>query len=231
MYRHKHLSTPSPSPLRLTPSTFITFTLKWYLKNENAFKICPNVISSFSLSILKPPPLHLSTSTLDLCIFGAILLHLHLFFATLLHLRRHCRIIEVTSGKHLKLSYLSPYLESLAPINMWFDNLGKEPLILFIQNKQKEPDDATKGKDESNHLLLSSAWKIHICGNDSVDRSNLLKQSRLRPKVEHKLMVLGCMNLERRIVEAEMKIALAKSQDFLINNLVSLPHHLKSFKK
>ncbi|KVH90272.1 hypothetical protein Ccrd_007733 [Cynara cardunculus var. scolymus] len=43
-----------------------------------------------------------------------------------------------------------------------------------------------------------------------------------RPKVltvEDKLMVLGCKDLERRIVEAEMEITLAKSQGFLENHL------------
>ncbi|KAL7584568.1 hypothetical protein Lser_V15G44614 [Lactuca serriola] len=177
-------------------------------EKQKRFQNCPNLINVFSLSILKPPLLHFFTSALQPCISGAILLHLHIFIATLLDLWRHFRITEVASA----------------------------------------PDDATKGKDVFNEKsppveLMAASYigikspttvlnlKIQICGNGSLDRSNLLTQSRrVIQKVEHKLMVLGCKDLERRIVEAKMKITLAKIQGFLINNMVSLPHHLKSFK-
>ncbi|KAJ0794302.1 putative glycosyl transferase, family 31 [Helianthus annuus] len=53
--------------------------------------------------------------------------------------------------------------------------------------------------------------------------ANLLMQnSAERPKVltvEDKLVVLGCKDLERKIVEAEMEITLAKSQGFLKDRL------------
>ncbi|KAM5564446.1 hypothetical protein ABKV19_018829 [Rosa sericea] len=53
--------------------------------------------------------------------------------------------------------------------------------------------------------------------------ANLLKKNLgQRPmvlSVEDKLAVLGCKDLERRIVEAEMDLTLAKSQGYLKNNL------------
>ncbi|KAG4931306.1 hypothetical protein JHK84_048297 [Glycine max] len=54
--------------------------------------------------------------------------------------------------------------------------------------------------------------------NRNLLASLLKKNSAQRPKVltvEDKLMVLGCRDLERRIVEAEMELSLAKSQGYL----------------
>ncbi|GLT85300.1 hypothetical protein SLE2022_034930 [Rubroshorea leprosula] len=72
------------------------------------------------------------------------------------------------------------------------------------------------------------AW-LYIAGRlwqDAENRTllaNLLKKnSEQRPKVltvEDKLMVLGCKDLERRIVEVEMELTLAKSQGYLKNQL------------
>ncbi|KAI5673328.1 hypothetical protein M9H77_13692 [Catharanthus roseus] len=72
------------------------------------------------------------------------------------------------------------------------------------------------------------AW-LYIAGRlwqDAENRTilvNLLrKNSAQRPKVltvEDKLTVLGCKDLERRIVEAEMELTLAKSQGYLTNRL------------
>nr|XP_043640146.1 hydroxyproline O-galactosyltransferase HPGT3-like [Erigeron canadensis] len=72
------------------------------------------------------------------------------------------------------------------------------------------------------------AW-LYIAGRLWQDAENrtllsnlLMKNSAQRPKVltvEDKLMVLGCKDLERRIVEAEMEITLAKSQGYLKNQL------------
>ncbi|KAF7139113.1 hypothetical protein RHSIM_Rhsim07G0160600 [Rhododendron simsii] len=72
------------------------------------------------------------------------------------------------------------------------------------------------------------AW-LYIAGRlwqDAENRNllaNLLKKNaEQRPKVltvEDKLMVLGCKDLERRIVEAEMELTLAKSQGYLQNKL------------
>lgn len=70
------------------------------------------------------------------------------------------------------------------------------------------------------------AW-LYVAGRlwqDAENRTilaNLLKKnSGQRPKVltvEDKLMILGCKDLERRIVEAEMDLTLAKSQGYLKN--------------
>ncbi|XP_065851442.1 hydroxyproline O-galactosyltransferase HPGT2-like [Euphorbia lathyris] len=72
------------------------------------------------------------------------------------------------------------------------------------------------------------AW-LYVAGRlwqDAENRtvlSNLLKtNSAQRPKVltvEDKLAVLGCKDLERRIIEAEMELTLAKSQGYLKNQL------------
>ncbi|CAK7353774.1 unnamed protein product [Dovyalis caffra] len=72
------------------------------------------------------------------------------------------------------------------------------------------------------------AW-LYVAGRlwqDAENRtllSNLLKRNTAqRPKfltVEDKLAVLGCKDLERRIVEAEMELTLAKSQGYLKNQL------------
>ncbi|CAK9182894.1 unnamed protein product [Ilex paraguariensis] len=72
------------------------------------------------------------------------------------------------------------------------------------------------------------AW-LYVAGRlwqDAENRTllaNLLKKNwGQRPKVltvEDKLMVLGCKDLERRIVEAEMELTMAKSQGYLKNQL------------
>ncbi|XVF35626.1 hypothetical protein REPUB_Repub18cG0162300 [Reevesia pubescens] len=72
------------------------------------------------------------------------------------------------------------------------------------------------------------AW-LYVAGRlwqDAGNRTllaNLLKKNiEQRPKVltvEDKLMVLGCKDLERRIVEVEMDLTLAKSQGYLKNQL------------
>ncbi|KAJ0031004.1 hypothetical protein Pint_12441 [Pistacia integerrima] len=72
------------------------------------------------------------------------------------------------------------------------------------------------------------AW-LYVAGRLWQDAENrtlltslLKKNSEQRPKVltvEDKLMFLGCKDLERRIVEAEMDLTLAKSQGYLRNQL------------
>ncbi|XP_044463655.1 hydroxyproline O-galactosyltransferase HPGT2-like isoform X2 [Mangifera indica] len=72
------------------------------------------------------------------------------------------------------------------------------------------------------------AW-LYVAGRLWQDAENrtlltslLKKNSEQRPKVltvEDKLMLLGCKDLERRIVEAEMDLTLAKSQGYLKNQL------------
>ncbi|MED6111928.1 Hydroxyproline O-galactosyltransferase hpgt2, partial [Stylosanthes scabra] len=58
-------------------------------------------------------------------------------------------------------------------------------------------------QDAENRTLLATLLK-----QNSAQRSKVIT-------VEDKLMVLGCKDLERRIVEAEMDLTLAKSQGFL----------------
>ncbi|OAY53646.1 hydroxyproline O-galactosyltransferase HPGT3 [Manihot esculenta] len=72
------------------------------------------------------------------------------------------------------------------------------------------------------------AW-LYVAGRLWQDAENrtlltslLKRNSAKRPKVltvEDKLVVLGCKDLERRIVEAEMELTLAKSQGYLKNQL------------
>ncbi|XP_076945484.1 hydroxyproline O-galactosyltransferase HPGT3-like [Bidens hawaiensis] len=72
------------------------------------------------------------------------------------------------------------------------------------------------------------AW-LYIAGRLWQDAENrtllanlLMQNSAERPKVltvEDRLVVLGCKDLERKIVEAEMEITLAKSQGFLKDRL------------
>nr|GMD89499.1 hydroxyproline O-galactosyltransferase HPGT3-like isoform X2 [Ipomoea batatas] len=77
-------------------------------------------------------------------------------------------------------------------------------------------------------LISCFAW-LYVAGRLWQDAENrtlltslLKKNSEKRPKVltvEDKLMVLGCKDLERRIVEIEMELTLAKSQGYLRNQL------------
>ncbi|XP_062164341.1 hydroxyproline O-galactosyltransferase HPGT3-like isoform X1 [Alnus glutinosa] len=77
-------------------------------------------------------------------------------------------------------------------------------------------------------FLSCVAW-LYVAGRLWQDAENrklltglLDKNSLQRPKVltvEDKLTVLGCRDLERRIVDAEMELTLAKSQGYLKNQL------------
>ncbi|KAM7259057.1 hypothetical protein ACFE04_014798 [Oxalis oulophora] len=77
-------------------------------------------------------------------------------------------------------------------------------------------------------LFSCIAW-LYVAGRLWQDAENrklladlLRKNSQQRPKiltVEDKLVAFGCQDLERRIVEAEMDLTLAKSQGFLNNRL------------
>ncbi|XP_021691285.2 hydroxyproline O-galactosyltransferase HPGT3 isoform X3 [Hevea brasiliensis] len=62
-------------------------------------------------------------------------------------------------------------------------------------------------QDAENRTLLSSLLKMNSAQRPKV------------PTVEDKLADLGCKDLERRIVEAEMELTLAKSQGYLKNQL------------
>ncbi|XP_027774842.1 hydroxyproline O-galactosyltransferase HPGT3 isoform X1 [Solanum pennellii] len=77
-------------------------------------------------------------------------------------------------------------------------------------------------------LISCFAW-LYVAGRLWQDAENRVllvtlfkKNSQQRPKmltVEDKLMVLGCKDLERRIVEVEMELTVAKSQGYLQNQL------------
>ncbi|KAL0372253.1 UNVERIFIED_CONTAM: Hydroxyproline O-galactosyltransferase HPGT3 [Sesamum calycinum] len=109
------------------------------------------------------------------------------------------------------------------------DSSSSLPVIAASSSKS---DRRSKSKNLNNTskssvimaFLSCLAW-LYIAGRlwqDAENRmllANLLKiNSGQRPKVltvEDKLMVLGCKDLERRIVEAEMELTLAKSQGYL----------------
>ncbi|KAL7150923.1 hypothetical protein ABFS83_05G146100 [Erythranthe nasuta] len=77
-------------------------------------------------------------------------------------------------------------------------------------------------------FLSCLAW-LYVAGRMWQDAENrtllanlLRKASHQRPRVltvEDKLVVLGCKDMERRIVDTEMELTLAKSQGFLKNQL------------
>ncbi|KAL4592334.1 hypothetical protein LXL04_005325 [Taraxacum kok-saghyz] len=110
------------------------------------------------------------------------------------------------------------------------------PTTISRTEKQRWRSSASSSKSSSSRpsILLAFfsclAW-LYIAGRLWQDAENrtllanlLIKNSSERPKVltvEDKLMVLGCKDLERRIVETEMEITLAKSQGFLNNQLKS----------
>ncbi|CAH1451887.1 unnamed protein product [Lactuca virosa] len=110
------------------------------------------------------------------------------------------------------------------------------PTTISKAEKQRWRSSSSSSKSSSSRpsILLAFfsclAW-LYIAGRLWQDAENrtllanlLIKNSSQRPKiltVEDKLMVLGCKDLERRIVETEMEITLAKSQGFLSNQLKS----------
>uniref|UniRef100_A0A7N0U8Q1 Hexosyltransferase n=1 Tax=Kalanchoe fedtschenkoi TaxID=63787 RepID=A0A7N0U8Q1_KALFE len=98
----------------------------------------------------------------------------------------------------------------------------------------RRPRSRSKGNDYSStsSLVLAFfscvAW-LYVAGRLWQDAENrtvlaalLKKHSDTQPKfltIEDKLAVLGCKDLERRIVDAEMELTLAKSQGFLKDQL------------
>ncbi|THG17337.1 hypothetical protein TEA_018316 [Camellia sinensis var. sinensis] len=83
----------------------------------------------------------------------------------------------------------------------------------------------TTSSSSSSSTKSERRWKSRLW-QDAENRTllaNLLrKNADQRPKVltvEDKLMVLGCKDLERRIVETEMELTLAKSQGYLKTQL------------
>ncbi|CAA2992558.1 hydroxyproline O-galactosyltransferase HPGT3-like [Olea europaea subsp. europaea] len=93
------------------------------------------------------------------------------------------------------------------------------------ERRSKSKNSQTTSKTSLVMAFLSCLAWLYVTGRlwqDAENRmllSNLLKKNSLqRPQVltvDDKLMVLGCKDLKRRIVEAEMELTLAKSQGYL----------------
>ncbi|CAA3028702.1 hydroxyproline O-galactosyltransferase HPGT3-like [Olea europaea var. sylvestris] len=93
------------------------------------------------------------------------------------------------------------------------------------ERRSKSKNSQTTSKTSLLMAFLSCLAWLYVAGRlwqDAENRmllTNLLKKNSLqRPKVltvDDKLMVLGCKDLERRIVDAEMELTLAKSQGYL----------------
>ncbi|XP_009772848.1 hydroxyproline O-galactosyltransferase HPGT3-like isoform X1 [Nicotiana sylvestris] len=107
------------------------------------------------------------------------------------------------------------------------------PTTSFSSSSKSERRSKSKSSQTSKPSLVMAliscfAW-LYVAGRlwqDAEYRmvlgSLLKKNSEQRPKmltVEDKLMVLGCKDLERRIVEVEMELTVAKSQGYLKNQL------------
>ncbi|KAK4349210.1 hypothetical protein RND71_031965 [Anisodus tanguticus] len=107
----------------------------------------------------------------------------------------------------------------------------------MLPTTSSKSDRRSKSKSKSSQRSKSSlvmaliscfSW-LYVSGRLWQDAENrvllaslLKKNSEQRPKmltVEDKLMVLGCKDLERRIVEVEMELTVAKSQGYLKNQL------------
>ncbi|CAI0444292.1 unnamed protein product [Linum tenue] len=80
-------------------------------------------------------------------------------------------------------------------------------LIIIAENLWHSTNSIRLWQDAENRTLLTNLLKTN-----SAQRPKVLS-------VEDKLAVLGCKDLERRIVEAEMELTLAKSQGYLKNQL------------
>ncbi|KAK6927536.1 protein of unknown function DUF4094, partial [Dillenia turbinata] len=105
---------------------------------------------------------------------------------------------------------------------------NNSPLPMTMKPERRSKFKSSQNGIPSLILVFFScvAW-LYIAGRlwqDAESRTllaNLLrKNSRQRPKaltVEEKLTILGCKDLERKIVEVEMELTLAKSQGYLQN--------------
>ncbi|KAL3330114.1 hypothetical protein AABB24_034130 [Solanum stoloniferum] len=95
--------------------------------------------------------------------------------------------------------------------------------------RSKSKSTQTSSKPSLVMALISCFAWLYVAGRLWQDAENRVllatlfkKNSQQRPKmltVEDKLMVLGCKDLERRIVEVEMELTVAKSQGYLQNQL------------
>ncbi|KAL3500912.1 hypothetical protein ACH5RR_040005 [Cinchona calisaya] len=97
------------------------------------------------------------------------------------------------------------------------------------KSQQSSSSTTTTSKPSLVMAFFSCLAWLYIAGRLWQDAENrtllaslLTKNSAQRPKMltlEDKLTVFGCKDLERRIVEAEMELTLAKSQGYLKNQL------------
>ncbi|CAH2060502.1 unnamed protein product [Thlaspi arvense] len=107
-----------------------------------------------------------------------------------------------------------------------------ESLPTTVPSKSERRGRSSKSHNNSKPSVILAffscvAW-LYVAGRlwqDAENRvilNNMLKKNYdQKPKVitvDEKLMVLGCKDLERRIVETEMELTLAKSQGYLKNN-------------
>ncbi|CAL5429028.1 unnamed protein product [Camellia sinensis] len=123
-----------------------------------------------------------------------------------------------------KMNNSSPYMEGLPTTS----SSSSSSSSTKSERRWKSRSFQTSKPSIVMAFFSSLAW-LYVAGRlwqDAENRTllaNLLrKNADQRPKVltvEDKLMVLGCKDLERRIVETEMELTLAKSQGYLKTQL------------
>lgn len=114
-------------------------------------------------------------------------------------------------------------MESILPTTSFSSSSSKS------DRRSKSKSHQTSSKPSLVMALISCFAWLYVAGRLWQDAENRVllatlfkKNSEQRPKmltVEDKLMVLGCKDLERRIVEVEMELTVAKSQGYLKNQL------------
>ncbi|CAN4081541.1 unnamed protein product [Withania somnifera] len=114
-------------------------------------------------------------------------------------------------------------MESILPTTSFSSSSSKSDRRSKLKSSQ------TSSKSSLVMALISCFAWLYVAGRLWQDAENrvllatlLKKNSEQRPKmltVEDKLMVLGCKDLERKIVEVEMELTVAKSQGYLKNQL------------
>ncbi|XP_073143849.1 hydroxyproline O-galactosyltransferase HPGT3-like isoform X2 [Henckelia pumila] len=102
------------------------------------------------------------------------------------------------------------------------------PVTTKSDRRSKSKTSSSASKSSLLMAFISCLAWLYVAGRLWQDAENrmvlasLLKKISGQPKVltvDDKLMVLGCKELERKIVEVEMELTLAKSQGYLKNQL------------
>ncbi|XP_073283518.1 hydroxyproline O-galactosyltransferase HPGT3-like [Primulina huaijiensis] len=101
------------------------------------------------------------------------------------------------------------------------------PVTMKSERRSKSKNSSSASKSSLLMAFISCLAWLYVAGRLWQDADNrmllaslLKKISGQRPKVltvDDKLLVLGCKELERRIVEVEMELTLAKSEGYLKN--------------